>query len=209
MNFNLSNKYHRIASSLIPAGTQTISKMPNQFADGFTPKFIERGKGAYVWDVDGNKFIDYVGALGAIVLGYNYPSINDAIKKQLTKGTIFSLANILETELAELLVQTIPSAEMVKYAKNGNDVTTAAIRVARAYTGREKIAICGYHGWQDWYIVTTVRNIGVPKAIKKFSFVFKYNDIDSLKKIFAENKSQVAAVIMEPVGIIEPRDIDI
>ena len=206
MNLNNSEKYWKRAEELIPTGTQTYSKMPNRFAMGLTPKFIDYGEGAYLWDVDGNKFIDYVGALGPIILGYNYQPVNDAIKKQLEKGIIFSLGNILEIELAELLAETIPSAEMVKYGKNGNDITSAAVRVARAYTGRDKIIMCGYHGGQDWHIITTPRNLGVPKKLKEFSLTFEYNNIVSLESLFLENKDQVAAVIMEPTGVMEPED---
>lgn len=206
MRFTNSEKYWKEAVNYIPTGTQTFSKMPNQFAFGLSPKFIDRGEGAYLWDIDNNRFIDYVGALGPIILGYNYEPVNEAIKKQLERGIIFSLGNTLELELAELLTELIPSAEMVKYGKNGNDVTSAAVRVARAYTGRDKIAICGYHGWQDWYIVTTTRNKGVPESLKKFSLTFTYNDIESLERFFSENREQIAAVIMEPVGVVEPEN---
>jgi len=204
MNFNNSKEYFKRAVELIPTGTQTSSKMPNQFAEGLTPKFIDRGDGAYLWDIDENRFIDYVGALGPIILGYNYHPVNEAIRNQLKKGIIFSLGNILEVELAGLLRELIPSAEMVRFGKNGNDVTSAAVRIARAYTKRDKIAICGYHGWQDWYIITTTRNRGIPEKMKEFSITFAYNDINSLEKVFADNKGQIAAVIMEPVGVVEP-----
>jgi len=206
MNLNNSDKYWKRAEELIPTGTQTFSKMPNRFAMGLTPKFIDYGEGAYLWDVDGNKYLDYVGALGPIILGYNYKPVNDAIRKQLEKGIIFSLGNPLEIELAELLTEIIPSAEMVKFGKNGNDVTNAAIRIARAYTGRDKIAMCGYHGWQDWHIITTSRNLGIPKKLNEFSLTFEYNNIDSLEKLFEENKDQIAAVILEPVNLFEPKN---
>jgi len=206
INLMKSEEYWLRAEKLIPTGTQTFSKMPNQFAMGLTPKFIDRGDGPYVWDIDDNKFVDYVGALGPIILGYNYRPVNEAIRRQLEKGIIFSMGNTLELELAELLIELVPSAEMVKYGKNGNDVTSAAVRVARAYTGRDKIAMCGYHGCQDWYIVTTTRNIGIPKEVGKFSLTFNYNDIDSLANLFVNNPDQIAAVIMEPVGVLEPED---
>ena len=206
MNLNNSEKYWKRAEELIPTGTQTFSKMPNRFAMGLTPKFIDYGEGAYLWDVDGNKFLDYVGALGPIILGYNYKPVNDAIREQIEKGIIFSLGNMLEIELAELLRETIPSAEMVKFGKNGHDVTSAAVRIARAYTGKDKIAMCGYHGGQDWYIITTSRNQGIPNNLKQYSLTFEYNNIGSLEKLFAENKNQIAAVIMEPTGLQEPED---
>ncbi|MCM8788115.1 MAG: aminotransferase class III-fold pyridoxal phosphate-dependent enzyme, partial [Candidatus Omnitrophica bacterium] len=116
------------------------------------------------------------------------------------------LPHKLEVELAELLCEVIPCAEMVRFGKNGSDATSGAVRVARAYTGRDKIVCCGYHGWQDWYIATTTRNRGVPEAVKNLTLTFEYNNIKSLEKIFEENRNQIACVIMEPVGVVEPKD---
>ncbi len=194
------------AENLIPAGTQTLSKGPTQFVKGVAPKFLQRGSGSHVWDVDGNEYIDYPMALGPIILGHNYPAVVDAIKAQLEQGIAFSLMHPLEVELSELLVEIIPCAEMVRFGKNGSDATAGAIRAARAYTGREKVAHCGYHGWQDWYIGCTSRNSGVPRECIGLQFGFDYNDIGSLEKIFAENRGEIAAVIMEPIGAILPED---
>lgn len=166
--------------------------------------FIERGKGCYVWDVDGNKYIDYPLALGPITLGYGYGRIDRAVKKQLDSGIVFSQPHRYERELAEMLSEIIPCCEMVRFAKNGSDATSGAVRVARAYTGRDIVACCGYHGWQDWYIGTTTRNAGIPESVKSLTKVFEYNNIDSLEKIFNENPDRVAAVIMEPIGVAEP-----
>lgn len=196
----------RKAAGLIPSGTQTFSKGPNQFVQGVAPVFLERGEGCRVRDVDGNEYIDYIGGLGPVLLGYAHPAVNEAVMEQLHKGVIFSLPHPLEIELAELLCGLIPCAEMVRYGKNGSDVTSGAVRLARAYTERDKIACCGYHGWQDWYVGTTTRSGGVPKAVADLTLPFQYNDIDSLRRIFAENPQQVAAVIMEPVSVMEPRD---
>ena len=199
-----SNEYWAQAEKIIPAGTQTFSKGPTQFVQGVAPIFLQSGKGSHVFDVDGNEYIDYLMALGPISLGYSYPRVNEAIIRQLEKGTTFSLMHPLEVELSELLIEVIPCAEMVRFGKNGSDVTSAAVRLARAYTGREKIACCGYHGWQDWYIGTTTRDKGVPHSTKELTIPFEYNSIKSLEKIFTENKGKIAAVIMEPIIIAEP-----
>jgi glutamate-1-semialdehyde 2,1-aminomutase/spore coat polysaccharide biosynthesis protein SpsF len=191
---------------VIPSYTQTFSKGPSQYVQGVAPGFIARGEGSHVWDVDGNEYIDYPMALGPIILGHNYPAVTEAVMRQMRYGSIFSLSHPLEVEVAELLVEIIPSAEMVRFSKNGSDATSGAVRVARAYTGRDIIACCGYHGWQDWYIGTTTRNKGVPEAVQELTIPFDYNDFASLERIFAENPGQIAAVIMEPVGVVEPRD---
>jgi len=201
-----SNAYYKRASKIIPSCSQTFSKGPAQWVQGISPFLIERGKGPYVWDIDGNKYIDYVLALGPVVLGYAYNRVDRAITEQIKKGISFSLPHRLEIEVAELLVDLIPCAEMVRFGKNGSDVTTGAIRTARAYTGRDKIAVCGYHGWHDWYVATTTRDKGIPSFNKKLAFKFQYNDIKSLESIFQENPGEIAAVIMEGVVSEEPRN---
>jgi glutamate-1-semialdehyde aminotransferase len=199
-----SEEYWRRAQKLIPAGTQCLSKGPTQFVDGVAPKYLTRGKGCHVWDADGNEYIDYGMGLRPIILGYCYPAVDRAILAQLKDGITFTLMHPLEVEVAELLTKIIPCAEEARFGKNGSDVTTAAVRVARAYTGRDKIAICGYHGWHDWYITTTERNKGVPKIMKQLSFAFEYNNIESLKKLLDTYRGEFAAVIMEPVGVTPP-----
>lgn len=193
------------AKQVIPSQTQTFSKGPTQFVQGVSPAFAARGQGSHIWDVDGNEYIDYIMALGPVILGYNHPAVTEAILKQIHQGTTFSLPHFLEVELAELLVELIPCAEMVRYGKNGSDVTSGAVRVARAFTGREKIACCGYHGWQDWYIGTTTRRRGVPRAVQELTLTFEYNHIESLEALFAQNPGEIAAVILEPVGVVEPQ----
>lgn len=206
MKFKNSIDLFHKAISAIPSATQTFSKGPQQYPFGVAPIFLEKGKGSHVWDVDGNEFIDYPMALGAIILGHSYPAVNEAIIKQLEKGIVYTLPHPLETELSELLIDIIPCAEMVRFGKNGSDATSGAVRAARAYTGKDKIACCGYHGWQDWYIATTTRSKGVPRGVGELTLTFKYNNIDSLQKVFDENKDEIAAVIMEPAGIVEPKD---
>jgi len=203
---NKSQAYLARAKKVIPGCSQTFSKGPTQFVQGVSPSFLAYGKGAHVWDVDGNEYIDTILGLGPITLGYDYPRINEAVIDQTKKGAIFSQPHYLEVELAELIVDTIPGAEMVRFGKNGSDATTAAVRIARAYTGRDMIACCGYHGWQDWYIASTTRNLGIPKATGELTKTFEYNNIPSLERIFQEYPQKVAGVIMEPVGVVEPED---
>ena len=188
------------ASKLIPCGTQTLSKGPDQFVRGVTPKYLKRGKGSHVWDVDGNEYIDYPLALGPILLGYDYAPVSEAVINQVREGTTFTLMHPLEVEVAELLASIIPSAEMVRFGKNGADVTSAAVKVARAYTGKDHIAYCGYHGCQDWYAVTTPRNKGIPKALSEYMHPFEYNRIESLERLFAEHPGKIGCVIMEVPG---------
>lgn len=175
--------------------TQTLAKGPGQFTAGVAPKYLQRGKGAHVWDVDGNEYIDYNSAIGPVSLGYAYPAVDEAIRKQLEDGISFSLMHPLEVELSELIREVIPNAEAVKISKTGADVCSAAIRVARAFTGRDKVYCCGYHGWHDWYIGITSRNAGIPAAVQDMTYTFEYNDIESLK---AALDKDVAAVILEP-----------
>jgi len=194
------------AEAVIPATTQTLSKRPNQFARGLTPVFVEEGQGCRVTDVDGNTYLDYSMALCAVVLGYNDPAVSQAIERQLRQGTLFSLAHRLEVELAERLVEIIPCAEMVRFAKNGSDVTSGAVRLARAFTGRDRVALCGYHGAQDWYIGATSWSAGVPASTRILSHPFPYNDLDALVSLFERFPHEFAAVILEPVGLVPPAD---
>src|SRR5213594_4135254 len=197
-----SREYFARARKVIPSCTQTFSKGHTQFVQGVAPLFLQRGRGSHVWDVDGNEYVDYVMALGPIVLGYDDPDVLAAVRGQLADGVTFSLAHPLEVEVAETLTKVVPCAEMVRFGKNGSDATSGAVRAARAYTGKDRIACCGYHGWQDWYIGSTNNNRGVPKAVQQLTSPFEYNDIESLKGIFADYPSEVAAVILEPVGVI-------
>lgn len=182
--------------------TQTLAKGPGQFTKGVAPIYLQRGKGSHVWDVDGNEYIDYNSAIGPISLGYAYPVVDEAIKKQLEDGITFSLMHPLEVEVSELLQEIIPNAEAVKISKTGADVCSAAIRVARAFTGREKVFCCGYHGWHDWYIGITSRNAGIPEAIQNMTYTFEYNDIDSIKAALDDT---VAALILEPFIFEAPK----
>ncbi|MES2520569.1 MAG: aminotransferase class III-fold pyridoxal phosphate-dependent enzyme [Bacteroidota bacterium] len=183
--------------------TQTLAKGPGQFTKGVAPKYLQKGKGSHVWDVDGNEFIDFNAAIGPLSLGYAYPAVDEAIKKQLEDGITFSLMHPLEVELSELIQEVIPNAEAVKISKTGADVCSAAVRVARAFTGREKIFCCGYHGWHDWYIGITSRNAGIPEAIQNMTYTFEYNNIDAIREALDED---VAAIILEPFIFEAPQN---
>jgi glutamate-1-semialdehyde aminotransferase/spore coat polysaccharide biosynthesis protein SpsF (cytidylyltransferase family) len=193
------------ARKVIPGCSQTFSKGYTQYVQGVAPIFLERGKGCRVWDVDGNEYIDYVQGLLPNILGYAHDEVNAAAAAQLANGHSFSLPHPLEVQLAERLVGLIPCAEMVRFGKNGSDATAAAIRVARAFTGKDRVACCGYHGWQDWYIGSTTRSAGVPEAVRALTHPFAYNDPEALEKVLAEHPGQFAAVIMEPVNFVEPK----
>lgn len=192
------------ALKTIPLGSQTFSKSITQYPYGVSPYFITRGQGAHVWDVDGHEYIDCASSLAAVTLGHNDPDVNAAVLAQMQNGVIFSLAHPLEVELAEKIVEMVPCAEMVRYGKNGSDATAGAIRLARAYTGRDHVLCCGYHGWQDWYIGSTARNMGVPAAVSSLTHSFEYNNLDSMRTVLLEFKDNVAAVIMEPMNYVRP-----
>jgi len=191
------------AKGLIPALTQTLAKGPTQWTSGVAPKYLKKGKGARVWDADGNEYIDFNMGIGPVVLGYSYKRVDDAIRKQLKDGITFSLMHPLEVEVAELIRKTVKNAESIRFSKTGCDVTSAAVRVARAYTGREKVLCCGYHGWHDWYITITDRNSGIPAFEENLTYTFEYNDIDSLNKAIDRD---VACVILEPVIFDKPKN---
>lgn len=202
--FTESNRMLQRAVKTIPLGTQTFSKAYTQFPRDNAPLFLSHGNGGRVWDIDDNEYVDLISGLLPIVLGYCDADVDAAIKKQLANGISFSLATRLETDLAERMVEIIPCAEMVRFGKNGTDATSAAIRLARAFTGRDHIAVCGYHGWQDWYIGSTTRNKGVPQAVRDLTHGFPYNDIDALQILLSTKPMEFAAVIMEPMTVEEP-----
>ena len=188
----------------IPLGSQTFSKSRTQYPVGISPLYASKVKGAHLWDIDGDKYIDLVSSLASITLGYNDRGVSTAVKKQLKQAINMSLPGKLEAEVAELMISLVPSAEMVRFGKNGSDATSAAIRLARAYTGRDHVIVCGYHGWQDWFIGSTTRNKGVPKSVSALTHKFEYNNIHSLEVLFDELGSNVAAVIMEPMNATYP-----
>lgn len=197
--YKKSNEMLTRAKKVTPLGAQTYSKSSRYYCEGNAPAFIDRGEGCYVYDVDGNKYTDFVCALGPVTVGYNIKRINEAIIEQLNKGIIFSQQTEVELLLAEKIIEIIPCAEMVRFVKNGSDATSAAVRLARAYTERDMIAVSGYHGMHDWYIGSTVNNKGVPEDVCNLTKSFKYNSISSLKELFDKFPNQIAAVVLEPI----------
>lgn len=192
------------ARGAIPAQSQTFSKGWTQFPLGVSPVFAKRANGGYVWDVDGRRYIDWPMALGPLLLGHNNPAVNRAVKNQLDNGIAFSLPTEAELRLAQRLIEWFPYAERVRFGKNGSDATSGAVRAARAFNGRDIVLCCGYHGWQDWFIGTTTRNAGVPQAVRDLTRAFQYNDIPGLSNLLKQHDGNVAAIIMEPMGIVEP-----
>jgi glutamate-1-semialdehyde-2,1-aminomutase len=201
-----SGRWLARSRAVIPGCAQTFSKGPSMFIQGVAPNFLARGKGPYVWDVDGNRYIDYISSLGPTILGHAYKPVNDAIYEQMQLGVSFSLPHTIEVEVAELLCEIIPCSEMVRFGKNGSDATAGAVRLARGFTKRDLVLCCGYHGWQDWYIGTTSRNLGVPQAVRELTIPFPYNNLDALRHLFQEHAGKVACVIMEPVSFVPPEE---
>ena len=206
LSYKKSEELLARALKSIPLGTQTFSKSKTQYPHGVVPFYIQSAKGSKVWDVDGNEYVDFISALGSISLGYNDPDVLDAVKAQLEEGTIFSLPHPIEIYVAEKMIELIPCAEMVRFGKNGSDATAGAVRLARAYTKRDYVVVCGYHGWQDWYIGSTARNLGVPKATQDLTIKFEYNNIESLNMLFKKYPDKIACVIMEPMNFEHPKD---
>jgi glutamate-1-semialdehyde 2,1-aminomutase len=198
-----SDELYKRALKLIPSVTQTLAKGPQQNVKGIAPKYLKKGKGSHVWDVDGSEYIDFNMAIGPLSLGYAYHKVDEAIRKQLEDGITFSLMHPLEVEVAELIREVIPNAEAIRYSKTGADVTSAAVRVARAFTKRERILCCGYHGWHDWYISVTDRDSGIPKRTSDLTFTFDYNDIQS---VIDSIDDETAAVILEPFVFEAPKN---
>lgn len=202
--FDASEAWWARARRVIPLGTQTLSKHPSQWVRGVHPTHLVRGRGAHLWDVDGNEWIDEPMALGPILLGYAEPVVDDAIRAQLDDGITFTLMHPLEVEVAERIVAMCPGVERVRFAKSGSDATSAAIRAARAHTGRDRVISVGYHGWHDWYIGSTTRDKGVPAAVQELTSAIAYGDLDALADELAAHPGEVAAVVLEPSGATVP-----
>jgi glutamate-1-semialdehyde 2,1-aminomutase len=198
----LSDRFH----AAIPGGAHTYAKGDDQFPEDTAP-IIARGRGCRVWDVDGNDFIEYGSGLRAVTLGHAYEPVNEAVCRQIQDGSNFTRPALLELECAEEFLACVTGAEMVKFAKNGSDVTTAAVKLARAFTGRDMVAICGDHPFlstDDWFIGTTPMNAGIPAADRARTVKFRYNDLASVDQLFANHPGQIACVIMEAETTMPP-----
>lgn len=204
-----SNRYKKSieqlerAEEVIPLGAQTVSKSRLTLPPGIAPLYATRAEGCYIWDLDGHKYVDLVSGLAAVNLGYGDQEINDAVITQVPHGVTISLAHPIEEEVASLIVDLVPSAEMVRFGKNGSDATSAAIRVARGYTGRDHVIVCGYHGWHDWYIGTApTRNLGVPADVAALAHSVPFNDLEAMEAELERNPT--AAIIMEVMTLEWP-----
>ena len=213
-----SMELYERAGELIPGRVQLVSRRASLFAEGVSPTYAQRAKGSRFIDVDGHEYIDWVNCVSAVILGHADPVVDGAVKEQIDLGSLYTVNSPMEIELAELLVDTIPSAEMVRYCKGGGEACAMAVRIARGTTGRDKILFSGYHGWHDWYQsvnyladpetgafpMTGIEPIGVPRALAGTALPFTYGSLDSLDRLLAENSGEVAAVIMEPLRSERP-----
>ena len=204
MKFEKSEELLERELKVSPLAAQTYSKSYRYFSKGYAPSYMDHGDGCRMYDVDGNEFIDFMCALGPITIGYNDPTVNDAVIKQVNKFASASLQSELEVELAEKICEIIPCAEMVRFVKNGGDATTAAVRLARAFTGRDIVLMSGYHGMHDWSVGASANNKGVPVAVRNLTKNFVYNDLEDLEKKLQE--FEVAAVILEPIQSNGPKE---
>jgi len=219
LNLTESLRMQERAKRLIPGMTQLLSKRPDMFSLGVWPGYFRKASGVTVWDLDGNKYTDMsIGGIGANVLGYADPDVDTAVQKAITNGTSCSLNCPEEVELAELLCELHPWAEMVRFARTGGESMAVAVRIARAHTGKDKIAFCGYHGWHDWYLsanlgtenalgehlLSGLSPKGVPKGLTGSAFPFRFNQLKELNEIVAMHGKDLAAIIMEPIRNDEP-----
>jgi len=189
-----------IAKTLIPGGVQK-SRHPSRFAENY-PIFMERGKGSHIYDIDGNEYIDWLLSYGPIVLGHCYSKVDQAVIEEIKKGFLFDLTHPLQLKLAEKLIEIIPCAEKVLFVNTGSGTTSAAIRIARIYTGRNMVVRWGYHGWHDW---SCPNQAGIPRSTLQDVVTFTYNDLDSLQNVLEKNKKRVACIIMMPFQIELPK----
>lgn len=206
MNFSESRRLQPRNHAVIPGGAHTYAKGDDQFPEE-APGFIARGKGCHVWDVDGNEFIEYGMGLRSVTLGHAFEPVVEAAYKQMQLGANFSRPAKIELELAEAMLEIVDGADMVKFAKNGSDVTTAAVKLARAYTGRDLIAICAdqpFFSTDDWFIGTTEMNAGIPLSVIDMTLKFRYNDLANLQELFDQRPNQIACVLMEAEAATPP-----
>lgn len=204
--FAASGAHVAAVHALIPGGAHTYAKGADQYPAGMAP-ILERGAGCRVWDIDGNEYVEFGSGLRSTTLGHGFEPVLSAVKNNLDCGVNFARPHRIEREAAERLIDLIPSAEMVKFGLNGSDATTAAIRLARAYTNRDMVAVCRQHPFfstDDWFIVTTSMSAGIPKSVESLTVQFSYNDLTDLTRVFEEYPGQIAAVILEAETVEPP-----
>ncbi|MBB5936498.1 glutamate-1-semialdehyde 2,1-aminomutase [Streptomyces zagrosensis] len=192
--------------AMIPGGAHTYAKGDDQYPENLAP-VISHGRGAHVWDVDGNRYLEYGSGLRSVSLGHAHPRVIEAVRRELDRGSNFVRPSIVEVEAAELFLATVPTAEMVKFAKNGSDATTAAVRLARAVTGRPRVAICADHPFfsvDDWFIGTTPMSAGIPAATTELTVAFPYGDLAATEELLTRHQGQIACLILEPATHAEP-----
>ncbi len=198
-----SDEHFKEALKLIPWGTQTNAKRPFPDFDETMPKYIERGKGCRIWDIDGKEYIDFRLALGPVILGYCYDEVDDAVREQMKKGVLFSMASPIELDLARIINQTIPNAEMVRFMKTGEDANLCNIRIARAYTGRDIILTSGYHGYPDWFATEDSPQNGVPAFMKDYVKIIPWGNCEVAEQLIRKYHERIAAVISIPYDMNE------
>jgi glutamate-1-semialdehyde 2,1-aminomutase len=205
--FRTSRRLRRLAHHLIPGGCHTYAKGDDQYP-ALSPGFIAHGSGCHVWDADGNEYIEWGMGNRAVGLGHAYPAVVEAVERELTRGCNFTRPSTIEVACAEQFLSLIDGAEMVKFCKDGSDATSAAVRLARAYTGRDLIACCADHPFfstDDWFIGTTEMNAGVPPATQSLMLRFRYNDLASVRKLFEQHPGKIAALILEAARTEDPQ----
>jgi glutamate-1-semialdehyde-2,1-aminomutase len=191
-----SKEWHNRAKKVIVGGGQ-----PHKRPSSPWPLIIEKGHGSRIWDADGNEYIDYLMAYGPVLLGYGYPKVVEAVAESIKNGNIYNVGHPLEIELAEKIVELIPSADRVTFFNGGSNATTGAIKLARAYTNKEKVVRCGYHGWHDW----CHNERGALKATAEYTLSMKFNDLESTEDIFKKHPGEIACVILEPASFELPK----
>ncbi|MEU2361464.1 glutamate-1-semialdehyde 2,1-aminomutase [Streptomyces noursei] len=192
--------------ALVPGGAHTYAKGDDQYPENLAP-VISHGHGAHVWDVDGNRYVEYGSGLRSVSLGHAHPRVIEAVRRELDRGSNFVRPSIVEVEAAERFLATVPTAEMVKFTKNGSDATTAAVRLARAVTGRPRVAVCGdqpFFSVDDWFIGTTPMSAGIPTATTELTVTFPYGDLAAAEEVLTRHQGEIACLILEPTGHTEP-----
>ncbi|MFF9850211.1 glutamate-1-semialdehyde 2,1-aminomutase [Streptomyces litmocidini] len=199
-----SRKANERLHALIPGGAHTYAKGDDQYPENLAP-VISHGRGAHVWDVDGNRYVEYGSGLRSVSLGHAHPRVVEAVRREIDRGSNFVRPSILEAEAAERFLATVPTAEMVKFAKNGSDATTAAVRLARAVTGRTRVALCADHPFfsvDDWFIGTTPMSAGIPAT--DLTVTFPYGDLPATERLLSRHEGEIACLILEPAAHTEP-----